>query len=159
MKEHKINIRNVITQDIPFLLHVFERSVRQTCTSDYSSQQIEAWVKKGLDEERWRERIKTHYFIVAETADSGIMGFSSLTEEAYLDVLFVAPEFQGRKIASSLVDKIKTKAISSGRKRISTHASITARPFFEQQGFRIAEENTRYLFDIPIMNYHMIWVS
>lgn len=146
-------------QDIPFLLDVFERSVRQTCSSDYSKQQIEAWIKKGLEEERWRERIKTHYFIVAETAKCGIMGFSSLSKDAYLDVLFISPEFQGRKIASSLVDNIKTKAISSGHNRITTHASITARPFFDQQGFTIVEKCTRVLFDVPLMNYHMIWVS
>ncbi len=46
-------------------------------------------------------------------------------------------------------------AIQKEIKRIFAEVSITARPFFEKQGFTVAEEQTVVLRGVKLINYKM----
>lgn len=70
------------------------------------------------------------------------MGFSDLTEDGCLDMMFVHPEFQGLGIASHLLSRVEKEALNLGFTRIYTEASRTARPFFERRGFRVITRQT-----------------
>ena len=70
------------------------------------------------------------------------MGFSDLTGDGCLDMMFVHPEFQGLGIASLLLSRVEQQALKLGFKRIYTEASRTARPFFERKGFRVIARQT-----------------
>ncbi len=70
------------------------------------------------------------------------MGFSDLTGDGCLDMMFVHPEFQGRGVASRLLSRVELEALRLGFKRIHTEASRTARPFFERKGFRVIARQT-----------------
>ena len=70
------------------------------------------------------------------------MGFSDLTGDGCLDMMFVHPEFQGLGIASLLLSRVEEQALKLGFKRIYTEASRTARPFFERKGFRVIARQT-----------------
>ena len=52
--------------------------------------------------------IKTHYFIVATNQQSQIVGFSSITHQGYLHSMFVHKDFQGKGIATILLNEIET---------------------------------------------------
>ena len=71
--------------------------------------------------------IRTHYFIVAVNRQAQIVGFSSITKQGYLHSMFVHKDFQGRGIASMLLDEIEQYANITGIMRIMSEASLTAR--------------------------------
>lgn len=70
------------------------------------------------------------------------MGFSDLTADGCLDMMFVHPEFQGLGVASSLLRRVEEKARTLGFRRIYTEASRTAQSFFERKGFRVISRQT-----------------
>jgi putative acetyltransferase len=55
-------------------------------------------------------------------------------------MLYLRKDAVGRGVGSQLYLALEQVARERGLGRISTEASITARPFFERQGFRVVGE-------------------
>lgn len=70
----------------------------------------------------------------------------------YLNRLYVHKDYQGRGIASAICDKLERFA---NGKLITTHASVTAKPFFIHRGYRIVREQTVIRQGIALVNYVM----
>ena len=84
--------------------------------------------------------------------DGQIVGFGDLdVERGYLDRLYVHRDHQGEGIATALCGALERAA--SGP--ITTHASITARPFFEGRGYRVLREQQVERRGVWLTNYVM----
>ncbi len=70
----------------------------------------------------------------------------------YLNRLYVHKDYQGRGIASAICDKLERFA---NGKLITTHASVTAKPFFTHRGYRIVREQNVIRQGIALVNYVM----
>ena len=81
--------------------------------SDYSQAEVEDWASCGDDLSKIEDMIKTHYFIVAVNRQSEIVGFSSITPQGYLHSMFVHKDFQGKGIATMLLEEIERYAITA----------------------------------------------
>ena len=68
--------------------------------------------------------------------DGRIVGFGDIDKTGYLDRLFVHADYQKRGIATEICDYLEQTVQGS----ITTHASITARPFFEKRGYKVVKE-------------------
>lgn len=68
-----------------------------------------------------------HHSLVAEE-DGVTVGFADMDADGYLDRLYVHKDYQGRGVATALCDALE-QAVQC--EAYTTHASITARPFFE----------------------------
>lgn len=66
----------------------------------------------------------------------------------YLDRLYVHKDHQGIGIATALCEKLEASVESA---TVTTHASITARPFFEDRGYVVKKEQQGIL----LTNYVM----
>ena len=73
------------------------------------------------------------------------------SEEGYFDRLFVHRDYQRRGIATALCDALESAAPA----RITTHASITARPFFESRGYRVIRQQQVLRKGVLLTNYTM----
>ncbi len=82
-------------------------------------------------------------------------GFSDLEADGHLDMMFVDPRFQGRGVATALLERVEAEARSLSLSRIFTEASITARPFFERRGFRLIAPQTVELRGQRLVNFRM----
>ena len=76
------------------------------------------------------------YTLVA-VDDGCIVGFGDIDKTGYLDMLFVHKDYQGQGIASSICDRLEETITTD---MITTHSSITAKPFFEKRGYKSAKE-------------------
>ena len=85
-------------------------------------------------EERWRNSLSAHYALVAEEGGK-IVGFGDIDGTGYLDRLYAAADFQRRGVGSALADALEKYAFERGAEKISTYASLTAKPFFEERGY------------------------
>ena len=74
-----------------------------------------------------------HRTLVAVEGEQ-IVGFADMDETGYLDRLYVAADRQGQGIATALCDALEG---ASSAPLFTTHASLTARPFFEKRGYRV----------------------
>lgn len=127
-----MRIRPCREADLPALLDVFYRTVHTACAGDYTPAQLSAWAPETPDTARWAEKLRQETFLAAEDGGA-LLGFGAL-EGAYLDLLYVLPDCQGRGVGSALCGFLEHLCPES---RITVHASRTARPFFEAQGYRL----------------------
>ena len=134
-----INIRPFTTADAVPTLEVFLHAIRTTVAADYSSEQIAAWAPADADTGAWLER-RSQLNTVVAVVDDLVAGFTDVSASSYIDMMFVDPAAGRRGIATALQLWARTEAERLGSSTLTTHASITARPFFEAQGFVVDEE-------------------
>ncbi|MGY6648909.1 GNAT family N-acetyltransferase [Wenyingzhuangia sp. IMCC45574] len=150
----KISLRKANLQDLKEIQQLFVESINHTCNKDYNTQQIKVWTASVKKIEKWSSKLTSQYFIVAETQHK-IIGFASLEQGNYFDLLYVHKDFLRKGVASLLYNNIKKEALLSGFQKLHTKASITAVPFFKTKGFTIKTENKNRLNGVEIINYDM----
>lgn len=133
-------IRTAQQSDAIELKDLFQNTVLSVNRRNYSQEEVEDWASCGNDISRIEDMINTHYFIVAVNQKSQIVGFSSITPQGYLHSMFVHKDFQGKGVATALLNEIERYADVMGIKRITSEVSLTARPFFEKRGFVVEKE-------------------
>lgn len=129
-------LRNYKQSDCAELARLFYHTVHCVNAGDYSREQLDAWATGKVDLEAWNESFRKHHTVVAEV-DGIVIGFGDMDETGYLDRLYVHKDHQRQGVATAICDELEqnTKAVV-----FSTHASITARPFFEKRGYTVIRE-------------------
>ena len=97
-------IRIAQQSDSAELRDLYKNTVLVVNRRDYSQDEVEDWASCGDDLSNIEEMIKTHYFIVAVNQLSQIVGFSSITPQGYLYSMFIHADFQGKGIATMLLE-------------------------------------------------------
>ncbi|MEW9604904.1 GNAT family N-acetyltransferase [Bacteroides sp. L008] len=150
-----ITIRVALNTDIEEIQSLYRNTVLVINRRDYSQAEVEDWASCGDDLSKIEDMIKTHYFIVAVNQRSQIVGFSSITSQGYLHSMFVHKDFQGKGIATMLLEEIERYAITAGIVRITSEVSLTARPFFEKKGYVVEGEQKRKANQLSLSNFRM----
>lgn len=117
------------------LAELFYDTVHTINAGDYTEEQLTAWADGAIDLKRWNQSFLEHYSIVARS--SGVItGFGDIDNTGYLDRLYVHKDYQRKGVASAICEKLERAA----QGKIVTHASVTARPFFEKRGYKTVKE-------------------
>lgn len=151
-------IRKATEKDIPAITQLFKETIESINSRDYNEEQVRVWSAGHAYTERWVNRLSTQYFIVAEI-DDVITGMGSISQEGYLDIMYVHKDYQGCGIASALVDELLVNAASNNLSRVTSDVSITAKPFFERKGFTVVTLQRKMVGEVEFLNYKMeIWL-
>jgi putative acetyltransferase len=134
-----MRIRPYVEDDGPATLDVFLRAVRGTASRDYTEEQVAAWAPDDMDLERWARRRASASTLVAVDGER-VVGFADLVDDGHVDMTFVDPGFGRRGVATALLEAVVVTARSRRLDRLTVFASITARPFFERQGFVLDDQ-------------------
>lgn len=131
-----MTLRDYSKPDCAILAQLFYDTVHTVNAKDYTREQLDAWATGEVNLEAWNESFQAHHTVVAEV-DGQIVGFGDMDETGYLDRLYVHKDYQRRGVATAICDALEqnTKAAE-----FTTHASITARPFFEKRGYTVVRE-------------------
>ena len=129
---NNIQIRKYTPADCAEMAELFVEMVHTVCAKDYPPEQLDAWTGH-VDPERWNRSFLEHDTLIA-VANGRIVGFGDIDKTGYLDRLYVHKDYQRQGVATALCDRLETMRPFP---RITTHASITARPFFEKRGYRV----------------------
>ncbi len=78
-----------------------------------------------------------------------------MDDKGYLDKLYIHRDYQNIGIATAIVNELEQQAILSGVSLFTTHASITAKPFFEKRGYHTLKENTVIRNNTKLTNFIM----
>ena len=133
------------------LANLFYETVHTVNVKDYTPEQCQAWAPGAVDLAAWNESFLAHDTLVAFW-DQEIVGFGDMDDSGYLDRLYVHKDYQGRGIASALCDALEERCPT---KHFTTHASITARPFFEGRGYRVLRTQQVERHGVLLTNYIM----
>ena len=131
-----MTLRDYTKTDCAELAELFYDTVHTVNAKDYTHEQLDAWATGKVNLEAWNESFQAHHTVVAEM-DGKIVGFGDMDETGYLDRLYVHKDYQRRGVAAAICDALEQRTKAA---EFTTHASITARPFFEKRGYTVARE-------------------
>jgi putative acetyltransferase len=143
--------------DTEEIVSMFFDTVHSVNSRDYSQEEIHAWApvnEKELRVKTWKYSLNKNITYVAKV-NGKVVGFSDLTHDGHIDRLFVHKDFQGQGIATALVDRLEAKAKYLNILELDTDASITAKPFFEQRGYKVICSQTVVRKGVQLTNYKM----
>jgi putative acetyltransferase len=135
----------MLATDAPQLADLFRASVDQLAEEDYSDDQREAWAATADDAAAFGKRLTSALTLVAMIGGEPA-GFASLAS-AKLDMLYVAPDFARRGVATALVEAMERLAGARKIDKLTVDASDTARDFFAARGYVPQSRNTVPLAD------------
>ncbi len=144
-------IREYRPSDCKHLVELFYQTVHSINAKDYTDEQLNAWATGNVDINEWNQSLSEHFSLVA-MKDGIITGFGDIDRTGCLDRLYVHKDYQNQGIATAICDKLEHAFEVS---RITTYASITAKPFFLHRGYHIIREQQVVRSNIPLTNYMM----
>ena len=146
-----MELRLYRSEDCPALAQIFYDTVHTVNARDYTPEQLDAWADGHVDLDAWNASFLAHHTLVAEE-NGEILGFADMDGAGYLDRLYVHKDHQGRGVATALCSTLEA---ACPVQNFTTHASLTARPFFESRGYQVLRRQTVVRHGISLENFVM----
>ena len=146
-----MQLREYIPSDCAQLAELFYQTVHSVNARDYAQEQLDAWASGEVDLKAWDASFRAHGTIIA-VENGKIIGFGDMDETGYLDRLYVHKDYQGQGIASAICDELERFA---SEKTITTHASITAKPFFLHREYCVVRKQEVLRRGVALTNFVM----
>ena len=146
-----MQLREYITSDCEQLAKLFFQTVHSVNAKDYTKEQLDVWATGNIDLNEWDKSFQEHHTVIATDNDK-IVGFGDIDSSGYLDRLFIHKNHQNEGIATAICDELES---SVNGKKVITHSSITAKPFFEKRGYKVKKEQTVVRKGISLTNFIM----
>lgn len=144
-------LRKYQPADCEKLAELFYDTVHSVNARDYTEEQLNAWATGEVDLQQWDKSFQEHKTVIAVDGDE-IIGFGDIDGTGYLDRLYVHKDHQREGVATAICDKLEG---SMSGKQIVTHASVTARRFFEKRGYIVIAEQSVVRNGVSMTNYKM----
>ena len=146
-----MEIREYKSSDCNEIADLFYNTVHFINSKDYTEDQLNVWATGNIDIDEWNKSFFNNYTLIAE--ENGIIiGFGDIDDKGYLDRLYVHKNYQNIGVATALCDRLEKKYEVE---RITTHASITAKSFFEKRGYRVVKKQFVERNGVRLINYIM----
>ncbi|RYD24135.1 MAG: GNAT family N-acetyltransferase [Verrucomicrobiaceae bacterium] len=139
---------------------IFHDAIHRLASRDYTPEQLNAWSGAKGDPDQWsrdwQARCERKQPFVKELGGN-VVGFIELDPDGHIDCTFVDPDHAGQGIMDEIMTEVKRHAASRGIPRLFAEVSLTARGFFERQGFIHVRDNTAMVNGIGLSNFIMEW--
>ncbi|GAA4474869.1 GNAT family N-acetyltransferase [Enteractinococcus fodinae] len=150
-----VSIRAYRSADAETTLRIFQEAIMVTAAGDYTRDQLNAWARPDqLDVTEWDQSMLRRNSVVASLGGQ-VGGFSDVSKNGYIDMLYVSPDFARRGVPRALMAFLEKQARSNSAQQLTANVSITARPFFEAVGFHVQAEQHPVVNGVVITNFHM----
>jgi N-acetylglutamate synthase-like GNAT family acetyltransferase len=145
-----MEIREAEIEDRQRIVEVCKSAIHSSCSSDYSSSEIEELLEILNPEDEIQDNGNETVSQLVAIEDEDIAGFIMSIEvpalnECLIEYLFVDPEKQGNGIGSKLVKEVES---SRDFASVFAESTKTARKFFQNIGYEVeevAQESPRLL--------------
>ena len=158
-------LRPYRADDAAPLLDLFQDTIRRVNCCDYAPAQIAAWTS-GIELPVWTTKLDQRWCLVAEMRNGQLGGFVDLeialantVAGVHLDRFYISADHQRRGLGRALLAAAIQQAAEMNMPRIYTEVSITARPFFQSQGFRVITDQLVFSRGAAFLNYRMELMS
>lgn len=143
-------IRQYRVDDIFDVISVFQNAIMNIASQDYNEEQCWAWSKFGQEHDRLAATLQEGIALVAED-EHGIVAFGQLYPPDHVNYLYCHARGKGRGNATEILAKLESEASRQGVRLLYVEASLTARGFFEKNGYEVLEQEivSRSGVDLP----------
>lgn len=145
---------NLEENELLEIIDLFYGTIHSTNKEGYNQKQINTWAPEEIDISKWKKRISKNVLFIAMDKNKFI-GFGELRPTGCIDMIYVHKDHIGRGIGKKLLNELLRKAKELNMDEIFTEASITAKPFFEAQGFKVIKKQVKTIDNIEFVNYLM----
>jgi GNAT superfamily N-acetyltransferase len=130
-------IRRAVICDAPLACNLVRQSIVQLCASDHQSDEstITAWLANKNEANFCHWITSDHHVALVAERGTDILGFGFLNRTGKLALLYVAPAARWQGVSKSLLAALEREALALGLNEISLESSLTARHFYEAQGY------------------------
>ncbi len=150
-----VQVRGYDEHDAATTLGIFIAAVMQTAAADYTPEQVQAWARpEQRDPANWNLAMLGRNSFVATIAGE-VVGFSDVADNGYIDMMFVSPRQLRKGVARRLLAEAETQARATHIPALYADVSITARPFFESNGFLVEREQHPVRLGVSLTNFRM----
>lgn len=125
-----VKIKNIQDTDAAACYDVFYRAVHEGAQPAYSAPQRHAWAPFKEMPLGFAHALQAPCALMAVT--DKIVGFITVLQDGYLDLLFVASDHHRQGVATALYES----ALLQTKGPLYTEASHLSRPFFSHHGWR-----------------------
>jgi putative acetyltransferase len=153
-KYTKMEIRLFQEQDAEQIALLFHQTVREVNIHDYSLNQVKAWAPDNIYFRNWLKTCSEKLTYVAES-EGLIIGFGELELNGHIDCFYCHKNYQRIGVGKKIYSAIEVKAQELDINRLCTEASITAKPFFLNMGFKVVKEQNVECRGETFINYAM----
>ncbi len=145
-----MEIRRYRSEDVEEVVRLFRDTVHTVNAADYTAEQLDVWAPSSIDIREWDRSLCAHFSVVA-TENGKLLGFGDIDKSGYLDRLYVAAAHIGRGVGTAICDALEAAV----KGKIVTHASVTAKPFFEKRGYTVVREQRVERGGVRLTNFVM----
>lgn len=146
-----MQLREYVSSDCAPISVLFYQTVHSVNAKDYTKEQCDAWATGKVDLQKRDQSFREHKTIAA-IEKGEIVGFGDIENTGFSDRLYVHKDYQRNGIAAAICDRLENAVRG---KTITTHASVTAKPFFQHRGYRVVKEQSVIRNGIALTNYVM----
>ncbi|WP_296658168.1 GNAT family N-acetyltransferase [Paraburkholderia sp.] len=141
-------------RDAAALAALFRASVMTLAATRYDAAQCAAWASLADDVGSFGARLARGSTLVA--VHEGVpVAFGQLWPADHVEMLYVAPGWARRGLATALLARLEALACEQGASVLGTHASALARPVFERAGFSLISEQMVWRGGVPLQRFQM----
>ncbi|MGE3319108.1 MAG: GNAT family N-acetyltransferase [Candidatus Berkiella sp.] len=155
----EVYIRQYQPLDCEDLANIYYNTIHTINIKDYNETQVNAWAPIATKQaEGWAKKWEKLLPWVA-LLDNKRVGFVEFEESGHIDCFYCHHDYQGKGIGKALMDQVKKIAKENNIQRIWAEVSITAKPFFEHQGFKVVKQQTVNVRGVDLINYVMEFIT
>ncbi|CAG9246401.1 GNAT family N-acetyltransferase [Paraburkholderia unamae] len=141
-------------RDAPALAALFRASVTTLAASHYDAAQRAAWAAAADDLAGFEARLARGVTLVAH-CDGAAVAFGQLFPRDHVEMLYVAPAWSRRGLATALVARLEALARESRASVLSVDASALSRPVFERAGFSLISSEWVWRDGVSLPRFHL----
>ncbi len=147
-----IRIRKFKLRDAVSLARLHRGTIRSVNKRDYSQKEIAAWSGR-TSAKRFRNLVKLNTRYVA-VKNNSIVGFGDYKDNEVMG-LYIHKNFIGRGIGTRLLTKMEREIYANGKRTLKCTATVTARPFYEKNGFKVIKKTIHKIMDQRLRVFEM----
>lgn len=151
----KYMIRPLQEADIPEMQDLFRSTVLHVNLKHYTQEEVEDWASCGESWAHWRELLSNNDYVGAFDNVDRMVGYSSMNQHGYLHSMFVHKDWQGKGIATQLLSEVERIARVFYVSEITSEVSLTAKPFFEKNGYEVVKNQKSKANKLELTNFVM----
>jgi len=140
-----ITVRRATADDALDIYRVHISSIKEVCSGDYTAEQINAWAG-GKTPERYVRAMNAGEVMFVALIDENIVGFGALDLlKSTIQAVYVHPQALGKGVGQALLLALEGKAREASIDELTLPSSLTARKFYEKNGYIPGEQTTHTL--------------
>jgi len=140
-----IKVRRATAEDALEICRVHVSSIREVCARDYTSEQISAWAG-GKTPEGYVRAMNAGEEMFVALVEKNIVGFGAIDlAKSTIQAVYVHPQAIGKGVGQALLLALEESARKANLDELTLPSSLTARNFYEKNGYIPGEQTTHTL--------------